>query len=129
MKNAHNMSLSSQPPLKFFFFYTVHNLITFSIVFTNKNRRGHFEPPFITKVNCLYYSCTFCRGWMMTNKLAKDKLANNALKCTHISTNWAQIVLICIKRIYIIQALIHLFYELLTFLYVRLLVTHQHTCT
>ena len=30
----------------FFFFNTVHNLITFSIVFTNKNRGGgHFEPP------------------------------------------------------------------------------------
>ena len=29
-----------------FFFNTVHNLITFSIVFTNKNRGGgHFEPP------------------------------------------------------------------------------------
>ena len=90
---------------------------------------GTLSPPIITKVNCLYYSCTFCRGWMMTNKLAKDKLANNAWKFTHINTNWGHIVLICIKRIYIIQALIHLPYELLTFLYVRLLVTHQHTCT
>ena len=28
-----------------FFFNTVHNLITFSMVFTNKNGGGHFEPP------------------------------------------------------------------------------------
>ena len=45
VKNAHNMSLSSQPPLQKKF-NTVHNLIIFSIVFTNKNRGGgHFEPP------------------------------------------------------------------------------------
>jgi len=35
VKNACNMGISSQPPLKIFFFNTVHNLIVFSIVFTN----------------------------------------------------------------------------------------------
>ena len=39
VKNVHNMSLSSQPPLKKKI-NTVHNLITFSIVFTNKIRGG-----------------------------------------------------------------------------------------
>ena len=38
---------------RIFFFNTVHNLITFSIVFTNKNRGGALlapPPPIITKV-------------------------------------------------------------------------------
>ena len=34
------MALSLKLPIKIFFFNTVHNLITFSIVFTNKNRGG-----------------------------------------------------------------------------------------
>ena len=46
VKNVHNMALSSHPPLKnFFFFNTVHNLITFSIVFTNKNGGGTLSAP------------------------------------------------------------------------------------
>ena len=36
VKNAHNMGLSSQPPIKKKKINTVHNLITFSIVFTKK---------------------------------------------------------------------------------------------
>ena len=36
-KNALNMGLPSQPPLKKKYFNTVHNLITISIVFTKKN--------------------------------------------------------------------------------------------
>ena len=33
-------------------FNTVHNLITFSMVFTNKNGGGHFEPPLIITNVC-----------------------------------------------------------------------------
>ena len=46
------IALSLKLPIKeFFFFNTVHNLITFSIVFTNKNRGGTLSPPpIITKV-------------------------------------------------------------------------------
>ena len=40
------MAFSLKLLIKDFFFHTVHNLITFSIVFTNKNRGGgHIEPP------------------------------------------------------------------------------------
>ena len=43
VKNAHNMSIPSQPPLKKKFQF--HNLINISIVFTNKNRGGTLSPP------------------------------------------------------------------------------------
>ena len=48
------MASSLKLPIKDFFFNTVHNLITFSIVFTNKNRAPIitkvYLPPIITKV-------------------------------------------------------------------------------
>ena len=50
------MAISSKLALKFFFFNTVHNLIYFSMVFTNKNRGGGtiitkvYLPLTITKV-------------------------------------------------------------------------------
>ena len=56
------MALSLKLPIKYFFFNTVHNIITFSMVFTNKNGEGTLsplppirtkvcKPPIITKVN------------------------------------------------------------------------------
>ena len=39
------MALSSKLPRNFFSFNPVHNLITFSIVFTNKNRGELWAPP------------------------------------------------------------------------------------
>ena len=47
------MALSLKVPSKHFFFSTVHNLITFSIMLTNKNRGGALwapPPPIKTKV-------------------------------------------------------------------------------
>ena len=45
VKNAQDMALSSQPPHKKSKINTVLNLITFSIVFTIRNKGDTFSPP------------------------------------------------------------------------------------
>ena len=69
MKNAYNMGVSPQPPLKKKKINTVHNLITFSIVFPKKKKKNFSLKIFMNLYSKTFYILNFSKKKKLYGKI------------------------------------------------------------